>query len=91
MPMPQDHSVSARGLRFHYTEWGGASQPPMLCLHGATQTAHSWDEVAPELAASYRVLCLDQRGHGDSDWAPDRDYRVDAFAAVARTPQEAQR
>lgn len=81
MPMPQDHSVKARGLTFHYTEWGAASQPPMLCLHGATQTAHSWDDVAPELSASYRVLCLDQRGHGDSDWAPDGDYSRETQAA----------
>ena len=81
MPMPQDHSVNARGLRFHYTEWGAASQPLLLCLHGATQTAHSWDEVAAELSATCRVLCLDQRGHGDSDWAPDGDYARQTQAA----------
>ncbi|MFN8627419.1 MAG: alpha/beta fold hydrolase [Candidatus Binatia bacterium] len=74
MTRPYDHSVKARGLTFHFTAWGAADQPPLLCLHGATQTAHSWDEVAPDLSASYRVLCLDQRGHGDSDWAADGDY-----------------
>ncbi len=74
MPAAQDRSVTARGLKFHYVEWGAATQPPLLCLHGITQTAHSWDEVAAALAPDYRVLCLDQRGHGDSDWAPDADY-----------------
>jgi esterase len=81
MPTPQDHSVQARGLTFHYLQWGAATSPPMLCLHGATQTAHSWDEVAPELSATCRVLCLDQRGHGDSDWAPDGDYTRETQAA----------
>jgi pimeloyl-ACP methyl ester carboxylesterase len=81
MPTAQDHRVQARGLSFHYVEWGAVTKPPMLCLHGITQTAHSWDEVAAALAGDYRVLCLDQRGHGDSDWAPDGDYTRQTQAA----------
>lgn len=81
MPTPQDAFVTARGLRFHYVEWGVAGAPPLLCLHGITQTAHSWDEVAADLAADYRVICVDQRGHGDSDWAPDGDYSRTTQAA----------
>ena len=81
MPTAVDRRVSARGLSFHYVEWGAASAPPLLCLHGITQTAHSWDEVAADLAADYRVLCLDQRGHGDSDWTPDGDYTRQTQAA----------
>jgi pimeloyl-ACP methyl ester carboxylesterase len=79
--MPVDRYVKARGLSFHYVEWGVASQPALLCLHGITQTAHSWDEVAAELLNEYRMLCLDQRGHGDSDWAPDGDYARQTQAA----------
>lgn len=70
----QDRSVEARGMRFHLTEWGHPEAPALVCLHGITQTAHSWDEVAADLGRDHRVLCLDQRGHGDSDWAPDGDY-----------------
>jgi pimeloyl-ACP methyl ester carboxylesterase len=81
MPTSQDRRVSARGLTFHYVEWGAAGAPPLLCLHGITQTAHSWDEVATDLARDYRVLCFDQRGHGDSDWAPDGDYTRQTQAA----------
>lgn len=79
--MPQDRTVQARGLNFHYVEWGQASAPPLLCLHGITQTAHSWDEVAEDLGRDHRVLCFDQRGHGDSTWATDGDYSRQTQAA----------
>jgi pimeloyl-ACP methyl ester carboxylesterase len=50
-------------------------------LHGASQQAHSWDFVSLALSEQFHILALDQRGHGDSDWAPDGDYSVDAQAA----------
>ncbi len=81
MPTAHDRRVNARGLSFHYVEWGTPAAPPLLCLHGITQTAHSWDEVAADLSSHYRVLCFDQRGHGDSDWAPDGDYTRQTQAA----------
>ncbi len=81
MPTPQDRQARVRGLKFHYVEWGAPSLPALLCLHGITQTAHSWDEVAADLASDCHVLCFDQRGHGDSDWAPDGDYSRQTQAA----------
>ncbi len=75
---PQDRYVTVNGLRFHYFEWGEPDNPPMLLLHGFAQTCHSWDFVALSLCDSFRVLALDQRGHGDSDWAPDGDYSPEA-------------
>src|SRR5215831_18271410 len=68
--MPRDRFVRARGLRFHLLDWGTRGAPPVLMLHGAAQTAHSFDEVAPVLARDHHVVCLDQRGHGDTGWAP---------------------
>ena len=72
--VPQDKFVNANGMRFHYLEWGDPSGPPLMLLHGFAQTCHSWDFVALSLCDRYRVIVLDQRGHGDSDWAPDGDY-----------------
>ena len=72
--VPQDKFVEANGLKFHYLEWGDPSNPPMLLLHGFAQTCHSWDFVALSFSDRYRVIALDQRGHGDSAWAPDGDY-----------------
>ena len=75
MTSATDRFLSVRDMRFHYLEHGAdRGRAPMLCFHGITQTAHSWDEVAAPLAADRRVLCFDQRGHGDSDWAADAMY-----------------
>ena len=67
-----DHTLSLRGLNFHCLDWGTAGKPPFVLLHGGAQTAHSWDDFAPVVRADYHVYALDQRGHGDSDWAPRR-------------------
>jgi pimeloyl-ACP methyl ester carboxylesterase len=80
MTAPQDHSEAVGGLTFHYVTWGPESARPLVLLHGLTSHARSWDGLARELSASRRVIALDQRGHGDSDRAPDRDYRVATMA-----------
>ncbi len=77
MTTARDAYADVRGLRLHYLDWGTSGLPPLVCLHGITQTAHSWDEVAPALARTHHVRALDQRGHGESSWAPDGDYRIE--------------
>ena len=72
--IPESKSVKANGLNFHYLEWGDPSKPLILMLHGFAQQAHSWDFVALAFADRFRIIALDQRGHGDSDWASDGDY-----------------
>ena len=76
---PVDRFVEANGLRFHCLEWGDPAKPTVLMLHGVSQQAHSWDFISLPLSADYHVLALDQRGHGDSDWAEDSDYSLDAM------------
>ena len=80
MTAPRDHSKVVGGLTFHYVTWGPESAPPLVLLHGLTSHARSWDALGRELSASRRVIALDQRGHGDSDRAPDGDYRVATMA-----------
>ena len=75
---PEDRYVDVDGLKLHYLDWGGDGKPKMLCLHGAAQNAHMWDFTALAYCDRYHVLSLDQRGHGDSGWAPDEDYGRDA-------------
>ena len=73
--------ASANGLRLHYVEWGQASAPPIVMLHGLRGSARTWDLVAQPLISQYRVIALDQRGRGESDWAPDGDYSRDAYVS----------
>jgi esterase len=72
--MHTDRTLDLHGQRFHYTEWGPPSAPALIFLHGITGHARTWDDEARLLAERFRVLVLDQRGHGDSDPAPDGDY-----------------
>jgi esterase len=67
-------NIVLRQMRFHFLEWGHPDAPPILLLHGGHQSAHSWDLVSLHLAQRYHVLALDQRGHGDSEWARDVTY-----------------
>jgi esterase len=67
------------GQRVHYVEWGQASAPAVIMLHGITGHARTWDEECRLLAGRYRAIALDQRGHGDTDPAPDGDYSDDAL------------
>lgn len=70
----QDHTLTLGQLNFHYLDWGTAGKPPFVLLHGGAQTAHSWDDFAPVVRNDYHIYAFEQRGHGDSDWAPDGDY-----------------
>ena len=44
----------------------GGERPPVLLIHGVGADGTSWDQIAPALAADFRVLRLDLRGHGRS-------------------------
>ncbi len=87
--VPEDRFVEANGMRFHYLDWGNPDAPHMVLLHGFAQTCHSWDFVALSFCDRFHVVALDQRGHGDSDWAEDGDYSPESqqtdIAAVAET------
>jgi esterase len=77
--MLTDHTITLHGSRFHYTEAGAADAPPVILLHGVTGHARTWDVESAALAPHYRVIALDQRGHGDSDPPPDADYTLAAL------------
>jgi pimeloyl-ACP methyl ester carboxylesterase len=83
MPAPvMDELIEMRGLRFHYRDWPsskpGASD--LVLLHGFTGHARSWDAFAEAMSDRYRVLALDQRGHGQSDWAAADAYAIKDMA-----------
>jgi pimeloyl-ACP methyl ester carboxylesterase len=59
----------------------GQSRGTVLLLHGGGQTRHSWRAAGATLAgAGWTAIAIDFRGHGDSAWASDGRYGVDAMA-----------
>ena len=66
---------------------GPEGAPLVLLMHGGGQTRHSWAKALTSLAkAGYRVVNLDARGHGESDWSAGKAYdpasRVSDIRAV---------
>jgi pimeloyl-ACP methyl ester carboxylesterase len=83
--LPEDRVIKIGDLRLHYVDWGNTGAVPIVLLHGLCANAHYWDFFARNVASKYRILVLDQRGHGDSDWAESygpRDYVLDLEAFV---------
>jgi len=84
--LPEDKLIKISGLSLHYLDWGNPNATPMVLLHGLCSNAHYWDFFARSVASEYRVLALDQRGHGDSGWAESygpKGYVLDIKSFVA--------
>ncbi len=74
---PAGYFLQLGALRVHLLDRG--SGRPLLLLHGTGDNARTWDLLAPSLAESFRVLAMDQRGHGESDWAVPPAYRCEDY------------
>ena len=80
------------GERLHYLDWGpppgtGVDRragPPLLLVHGLSQTAWTWAPIARRLADASHVLALDLRGHGLSE-SPRTGYELESLAFDALT------
>ena len=72
----------ANGVTLAFVELGDPKGPPLLLLHGYTDSSRSWSLVAPYLG-KYRLLMPDQRGHGASD-SPECCYSLTQYAFDAK-------
>jgi pimeloyl-ACP methyl ester carboxylesterase len=75
------HEVDLHGHRAIYRVAG--SGPTVVLIHGMINSSRHWEEVALQLAGSYRVVAPDLIGHGDSA-TPRGDYSLGAHAATIR-------
>lgn len=73
-----EHFTAADGARIAYRDEGKG--PPLLCLAGLTRNASDFDYLAPHLPG-IRMICMDYRGRGASEWTGADTYTL---------PQEAQ-
>jgi pimeloyl-ACP methyl ester carboxylesterase len=69
-------------LTLHYEDDGDAGAPPVLVLHGITQSTATWGWLVPHLAPDHRVVRLDFRGHGRSGRTPGA-YQFGGYVADA--------
>ncbi len=69
--------IAANGIQVHYLDWGGQG-PALIFLAGLGCSAHIFGALAPRFTNAFRVLGLDRRGHGDSDY-PETGYDVETL------------
>ena len=79
--LPQSREFHVGRMRFHFLDWGNRHLPTIVFLHGGALNAHTWDLCCLALRDDYHCVALDQRGHGDTDWAHDADYSIGASLA----------
>ncbi len=66
MPKFREHTLELGGLPFRYWESGASTAQPVVLLHALGAGADDWLEIAAALSDRWRVIALDQRGHGGS-------------------------
>ena len=69
-------------LELQLSEWGDPSAPVLVMCHGFYDHARAFDLFAPILAEHFRVVGIDSRGHGDSDWADAYPWFLDVLDVV---------
>ena len=87
MPSPEPKTIELAGrdgLALAADVAGDPAAPPVVLFHGGGQTRHAWGTTLEVLGQRWYAFSVDLRGHGDSAWAPDGDYGLDAFADDVR-------
>jgi pimeloyl-ACP methyl ester carboxylesterase len=69
----QDLSIQA-------IEWSRRG-PPCILLHGFGDNSSVWGHLAPQIMSRFRIVAIDLRGHGDSDWDPQTRYDTGTLTA----------
>jgi pimeloyl-ACP methyl ester carboxylesterase len=70
------------GLKLYSRDYApiAANAPVVLCLHGLTRNSRDFEELAPHLAARYRVIVPDMRGRGLSARDPNfNNYAIPVY------------
>ncbi len=74
--------IELNGVAHHYQDVGPRNGEPLILVHGWDCSAFWWHHVIdPLVAAGYRVISYDLKGHGFSDSDPRSDYTVEGFSA----------
>jgi len=81
-PAERTTTLESFGIRLNVVEWGDPSRPPLVLTHGMWDHARSFSVFAPLLAQRFRVIAVDARGHGDSQWAGAYTWLMDVHDLI---------
>ncbi|MEP7213024.1 MAG: alpha/beta hydrolase [Acidobacteriota bacterium] len=77
------HFVHVDGATIHYQEFGDASKPTLLLIHGYTASVYVWHSTAPQLADNgFHVVAIDLLGFGYSEKPAWFDYSITSQARI---------
>src|ERR1700757_5086068 len=65
--------ATVNGVRLNYLDWGGVG-PPLVLIHGLTDSPHIFDDFAPLLRDRVHVIAYARRGHASSDAPSNGPY-----------------
>lgn len=70
------------GQRIHYRDQGVRDGQPIILIHGANSSLHTWEPLVKRLGGAYRIVTLDLPGHGLTGATPDTDYSAEGMMAA---------
>jgi len=77
-PMKTHTVRGGGGLQLHVREWGKADGPPILFIHGFSQSHLCWaKQYESALRDEFRLVTCDLRGHGMSEAPPEAEHYTD--------------
>ncbi|MGG1658067.1 alpha/beta fold hydrolase [Brevibacillus sp. NRS-1366] len=77
--MPTRKYFQSGTLKLSYLDYGGESQNVLLLLHGHMNDARTFSAFASAFKEEWRVIGLDQRGHGWSEHSSELDYSRESY------------
>ena len=74
--------LDSNGVKLHLHEWGDPKAAAVVLAHGMFDHGRGFDLLAPYLAEHYRVIAVEARGHGDSEWCDSYTWEMDVFDII---------
>lgn len=80
--MMKEFELKVNSQSIHGVKWGNPENPPIICLHGLTNNALGFIEMAEKLEDQFHLIAFDLPGHGKTD--PFMDEESYQFAPISR-------
>jgi pimeloyl-ACP methyl ester carboxylesterase len=78
-PIYREGFIQGNGIKLHYLDWGGASEPLVL-IHGLGDSPYLFEDLASSLKNKFRIIACSKRGHGKSE-ITNPDYDIATLVA----------